>query len=605
MITKDYIDHRDLMFWLYEVGATEQITAHPRYAEFQRVDIEAMLDAVTSLVDGEFEGMPELMDAQEPEFDGHKVINPARLRPALEAYTQSGFFSAPFASHWGGMGLPYAVGQAIGTPLAAVGGSCSGYLFLTAGVANMLEAVGSEEQKQRFLPQLVAGQWFGTMMLSEPHAGSSVGDIRTRAVKQADGRYHLKGSKMWISGGDHELADNIVHMVLAKIEQADGSLVPGSKGISLFIVPKYQLNEDGSPGPRNGIALSGINHKMGNRGIVNTVPVLGGDTPCVGELVGQAGEGLKGMFHMMNEARIGVGMSAAQLAYFAYRYSLDYARERPQGRASNNPDPASPQIPIIEHTDVKRMLLQQKALSEGAMALCFYAAELVDRARLSEDAAEREDIDRLLAILTPIVKTWPSVYGLQANYLAIQVLGGYGYTREYPVERMYRDNRLNEIHEGTSGIQSLDLLGRKALANNGAALRSLLKQFLKTAESAASFPELGEFSSALQAAAKRIEDVTSTLAAEAIAGRTDRFLANSATYLDMCGHSVVAWMWLRMAITAQKALASDDASKADFYRGKLRACQYFFRHELPKTQPQAELLSSLDDSCLSARIEEF
>ncbi len=605
MSTAQFVNSRDLMFWLYELGQVDALCQHPRYADFGRGDVEAMLDAVTQLADAEMDGLAELLDEHEPQFDGHTVWNHERLKPALQAYTASGFFSSAFEPQWGGLGLPYVIAQALGIPVNATAGAGVGYLFLTAAAANMLSVVGSPEQKQRYLPKLVSGEWYGTMMLSEPQAGSSVGDIRTRAVPQADGRYHLRGSKMWISGGDQEISDNIVHMVLAKIEQPDGSVQPGSRGISLFLVPKFQVHADGSLGPRNGIRLAGINHKMGNRGIVNTVPVLGDDTPCIGELIGEPGKGLAGMFHMMNEARIGVGMSAAQSAYFGYRYALGYALDRPQGRPLDDPDPAKPQIPIIRHSDVRRMLLEQKALSEGAMALCFYAAELIDRKRICEDPAERQDIERLLAILTPIVKTWPSVHGLRANYLAIQVLGGYGYTREYPVERLYRDNRLNEIHEGTTGIQSLDLLARKVPMEDGAPLKLLLRTMTETAGAAAGHASLAEHAQALQAAIASLAATTTTLMAEAQAGRTERYLANSAAYLDLCGHIVVAWTWLRTALVAEQALA--DAAPIDraFYQGKLRACQYFFRVELPKTQAQTQLLQSLDDTSLAATPEEF
>lgn len=608
MKTKQLVLARDILFWLYEVGATAELSGQAA-AETSQAEVESMLDAVSELVDAEFDGLPELLDEQEPSFNGETVVTPPRLKTALANYNASGFASAAFASEWGGLDLPYAVHQALMIPVNAVGGSAMGYVFLTNAAASMLSIVGNEAQKARYLPKLVSGEWFGTMMLSEPQAGSSLGDIRTKAVLQADGSYHLSGSKMWISAGDHELADNIIHMVLAKIVAEDGSTQPGSRGISLFLVPKFLVNEDGSLGDRNGIQLAGINHKMGNRGTVNTVPVLGENSPCTGYLLGTAGKGLAGMFHMMNEARIGVGMGAAQLGYYGYRYALGYALERPQGRPLQDPDPSKPQVNIIEHTDVKRMLLQQKALAEGAMALCLYAAELVDKSRADakQERAEQEptDYEQLLAFLTPIVKSWPSVWGLHANYLAIQVLGGYGYTREYPLERFYRDNRLNEIHEGTTGIQSLDLLGRKALQDNGAALRLLLQAMQATAAEATEIESLKDYSEALQAAGQRIAKTTQVLAGEAMAGRHAEFLANSAVYLELCGHTVVAWMWLRMAVVAAKALPTAAEADKAFYQGKLRACQYFFRWELPKTRAQAELLQSLDDTCLQAQPEEF
>ncbi len=604
MSARQYLNPRDVLFWLYELGDAEQLCKHPRYAEFGREQVEAILDANIALAEKEFDGLPKLLDEQEPSFDGETVHTPPALKTALDALIASGFPAARFAPEWGGMDMPQSIYQALNLPIAILGGTCSGYLFLTNAAAEMLSIVGSDEQKARYLPALVSGRWFGTMMLSEPQAGSSLGDIRTRAVAQPDGSYHLTGSKMWISGGDHELSENIVHMVLAKIDGPDGP-VPGTRGISLFLVPKFLPGDDGAPGVRNGIRIAGLNHKMGQRATVNTVPVLGEDAPCVGWLVGEPGKGLAGMFHMMNEARIGVGASAAQYGYGAFRYSLNYARERQQGRPLRNADPGAPQVCITEHADVRRMLLTQKALAEGGMALCLYAAELVDKLRIAESDTERKALDRLLGILTPVAKTWPSVWCLHANYLAIQVLGGYGYTREFPVERMYRDNRLNEIHEGTTGIQSIDLLARKVMRDNGEALQLLLKEMLATVEVVKDVPELGEYAVSLGEAIQRIADTTLALAAEASAGRTERFLANSAVYLDMLGHVVVAWMWLRMAIAAWKALPGAAPVDVPFYRGKLRAARYFFRWELPRTRTQAELLQSLDDTCLNADPEEL
>ena len=592
------------MFWLYDVPSSESSTDAVKEPEISREDFEAMLDAITTLANATFDGLPELLDDHEPQFDGERVWNHERLKPALDAYLESGFFSASFPKIWGGMGMPFSVAQALNIPVNAKAGTGIGYLFLTAAAANMLSVVGTEEQKRMYLPKLVSGQWFGTMMLSETQAGSSVGDIRTRAVLQPDGTYHLTGSKMWISGGDQELSANIIHMVLAKIDDGNG-IAAGTGGISLFLVPKYFVNADGSLGARNGVKLAGVNHKMGHRGIVNTVPVLGADTPCVGQLLGQPGKGMSAMFHMMNEARIGIGMTAAQYGYFGYRYSLKYAQERTQGRSVASSKLSDNQVAIIEHTDVKRMLMQQKALSEGALALCFYAAQLVDKKGEMISEAARNRNSQLLAILTPIVKSWPSVWGLHANYLAIQVLGGYGYTRDFPVERIYRDNRLNEIHEGTTGIQSLDLLGRKVIQDGGVTLKLLLSEISSTVEQASGHASLQEFALALHQSIARIEQTTGVLISEAQAGRMERALANSVAYLDMCGHTVVAWMWLRMAMAAQNGLDAGHDGDSAFFRGKLRACQYFFRAELPKTITQADLLQSVDDTCLSATVDDF
>lgn len=607
MSLNNFINPRDVWFWLYEFGDVQQLTEHEQFADFDREQVEAMFDAASRLTEAEFMNLAQLLDENEPEFDGENVINPPELKPALDKYSESGLHQAPLPTEFGGLGMPRTLATAAALPMQLVAGAPLGYHFLATAAANMMMVTASDEQKKKYLPNMVAGKWFGTMMLSEPQAGSSLADIRTRAIPQSDGSYHLKGSKMWISGGDHDLADNIIHLVLAKIEQPDGSLLPGTAGISLFIVPKFHVNEDGSLGERNGVRLSGINHKMGNRGIVNTVPVLGEREACVGELVGEAGKGLAGMFHMMNDARVAVGLFAAQSAYAGYRFAVQYALERPQGRAPTQRDLSTPQLPIIKHTDVRRMLLASKAYAEGAMALCFFASELIDRQKIVEEQQAAEDLDLLLGILTPIVKTWPSIWGMQANSHAIQVLGGYGYTREYPVERLFRDNRLNEIHEGTSGIQSLDLLGRKIAMKKGAALHVLLREISLTIRDAIRIEGLTEYGSDLNHAMTRVARTTEVLGQEAQQGRIENYLANSAVYLDMLGHVVVAWMWLRMGIAASAGLkaADSESDEADYYRGKLRACRYFYRWELPKTIAQSELLKSLDDTCQAAKPNEF
>jgi alkylation response protein AidB-like acyl-CoA dehydrogenase len=313
----------------------------------------------------------------------------------------------------------------------------------------------------------LAGRYFGTMALTEPQAGSSLSDITTSATPNPDGTYSIVGNKIFISGGDHELSENIVHLVLAKIPGGP----PGVKGISLFIVPKFRVNSDGSLGERNDVALAGLIHKMGYRGTTSTMLSFGEQGRCIGELVGKPHQGLAYMFHMMNEARIGVGMGAVMLGYRGYLASLDYAKERPQGRAPTNKNPNDPQLKLIEHADIRRMLLAQKAYVEAGYALCLYCARLVDEQRVGQSEQAIQEAGLLLDLLTPIAKSWPSQWCLEANSLAIQIHGGYGYTREYPVEQFYRDNRLNPIHEGTHGIQAIDLLGRKAVMQGGAALK--------------------------------------------------------------------------------------------------------------------------------------
>ncbi|MGH8504351.1 MAG: acyl-CoA dehydrogenase [Stenotrophobium sp.] len=587
------INRRDLDFLLYEWLDVPALCRHPRYAQHDRATFESVIEAAHTLAEQEFLPFAAKLDANEPQFDGERVKQIPELQHALRAYVEGGFLSAAFDAEHGGLQLPYVVAQAVAAMFASANGAAAGYMLLTAAAANLLRAHGSAAQQQTYMRPMLAGRWFGTMCLSEPQAGSSLGDIRTRASANDDGSYSISGNKMWISGGEHELSENIVHLVLARLDGAPA----GVKGISLFIVPKFLVNADGSLGTRNGVRLAGLNHKMGNRGTVNTVLNFG-ETPCIGYLVGKANAGLACMFHMMNEARIGVGLAGVMSGYAGYLCALDYARQRPQGRLVTDKNPESKPVNIIEHSDVRRMLLQQKAYVEGGLALCLYCAQLVDEKASAQDAKRQEEISLLLEILTPIAKAWPAEFCLEANKLAIQVLGGYGYTRDYPVERHYRDNRLNAIHEGTNGIQALDLLGRKATMRNGAALRLLLGKMQETVKSTAAIAELAEYSAALAQAIQTIAATTQTLAGAALKGRVDLFLANAHLYLEMLGHSVVAWLWLSQAQCAQAALAAASEGDKDFYKGKLLACRYFYRHELPKAQRQAELLKTLDDTSL-------
>ena len=594
------IPRRDLDFLLYEWLDLPALCRHERFAGHDRGTFDQVLDAAAKLAEAQFLPHAAKADANEPHFDGTRVHMIPEVKQAIDAYIAGGFLSAAFPQEDGGLGLPYTVAAAANAQFSAANVGTAGYSFLTAAAANLLRVHGSESQKTRYMQPMLEGRFFGTMCLSEPQAGSSLADIKTRAVPQADGTYRIAGNKMWISGGEHELSDNIVHLVLARIEGAPA----GTKGISLFIVPKFRLDAQGLPAQRNGVRLAGLNHKMGYRGTTNCALNFGESEPAVGELVGKENQGLACMFHMMNEARIGVGLGATALGIAGYRYSLDYARSRAQGRPASNKDPASKPVAIIEHADVRRMLLAQKAWVEGALGLGLYCAKLVDEMEAEPDPKKKEETHLLLEILTPIAKAWPSEWCLEANKLAIQVLGGYGYTRDYPVERYYRDNRLNPIHEGTNGIQGLDLLGRKVTMHSGAALRLLLGKIGASAKAAAADAELAEYGKALGQAAELAATTTQVLAGAALKGQVDLFLANSAYYLDMLGQIVLAWVWLQQAQVARAARNAGGAD-AEFYQGKLYACRYFFRYELPRAQRSAELLQKLDDTTLSMPLASF
>ena len=563
-MTSTILSRRDLDFLLYEWLDVEELTARPRFAEHSRETFDGVLDLCEQLAERYFAPHNKLSDAHEPRFDGTTVTVIPEVKQALEAFAKADLLGMSFDAELGGAQLPVTVAQAGFAWIAAANTSTSGYLMLTIANANLIAEFGSPEQIETYVTPMLEGRFTGTMALSETQAGSSLADITTRAELQEDGSYRVFGTKMWISGAEHELSENIVNLVLAKIPGGPA----GTKGISLFIVPKFLVSADGSVGSRNAVAISGLNHKMGQRGITNTVLNFDG---AVGYLVGEPHRGLVYMFHMMNEARLGVGMGAVALGYTGYLKSLAYARERPQGRLVK--DPSSPQVPIIAHADVKRMLLAQKAYVEGALGLALYCARLTDEGNTA-----------LLDILTPVAKSWPSQWCLEANSLAIQVLGGYGYTREYDVEQHYRDNRLNPIHEGTHGIQSLDLLGRKVTQNGGASLTALSERISETIAAAGDDP----LATQLQASWRRLMAVTAHMFA---AGDVEAAMANSAIYLEAFGHVVIAWIWL------EQYLATGGRG-GDFYAGKRQAAHFFSRYELPKTAAQLDLLESLDRTTL-------
>ena len=624
------LSRRDLAFVLYELLDADTLTSRPRFAEHSRETFDAALDLAEQIATDFFAPHNRKSDENEPTFDGERVTLIPEIAAAQKAFVEAGLMAAEHDAGYGGMQMPTVIAKAMFAYFKAANVSSSGYAFLTIGNANLLLHHGTQQQIDTYVRPMLAGKWFGTMCLSEPQAGSSLSDIRTRAEPQADGTYRLFGKKMWISAGEHDLTENIIHLVLAKIPGGP----PGVKGISLFLVPRKLVNADGSVGERNDVALAGLNHKMGYRGTVNTLLNFGegkfkpksagtvgsaaqgnagdsdaGRAGAVGYLVGAVNQGLAGMFHMMNEARIGVGLGAVMLGYTGYLHSLDYARNRPQGRHPTSKNPSSPQVPLIEHADIKRMLLAQKSYVEGAFALNLYCARLVDEHKTGASETVRAEAGLLLDLLTPIAKSWPSQWCQESLSHAIQIHGGYGYTRDYPVEQFYRDNRLNPIHEGTHGIQGLDLLGRKALMKDGALLKLFGREIESTCREAASTGDgtngLGPMAEALGRAASRALQTTRKLFA---ANDLDKTLANASIYLEMFGHLVVAWVWLKQAAVAAKALASDDklaSSEQAFYRGKLQAAQFFFQWELPKYATWCDLLESIDTTTLDMQDEWF
>ncbi|WP_353142470.1 acyl-CoA dehydrogenase [Acinetobacter pragensis] len=591
------VNEKDLNFLLYDVFKAAELTQFPRFAEHDVVTFNSILDTARGIAEDFFAPHNAKADHHEPAFDGKKVETIPEVKTAWKQFADAGLLCAQQNYADGGMQLPTLINMAANAYFMSANPSTVAYSFLTAAAANLIQAFGTAEQKSAFLPHMFNGRFSGTMAMTEPNVGSSLGDLTTKATLQDDGTYRIKGQKMFISGGDQDITENIVHLVLARIHNAP----QGVKGISLFIVPKFKVHPNGSLAEHNDVQLAGLLHKMGYRGTTSTVLNFGEQDNCTGYLIGAAGSGLKYMFKMMNEARVGVGLGAAMIGYRGYLESLEYAKHRPQGRIITNKDPQAQPVSIIQHTDVKRMLLAQKSYAEGSLALCLFAARLIDE----HQASGYEDSAILLDLITPVVKSFPSAYGPKANDLAIQVLGGAGYTREYPLEQCYRDNRLNPIHEGTFGIQSLDLLGRKLWQHNSKGFMLLIQRMQQTLRETQR-DDLQALAMVFKQHLDTVQKTMQFLGQTLTQGQTDLALANSALYLEMMGKIIIAWLWLEMANQAVlKYSGSSHAEDQHFMAGKVQAAQYFIRWELPEIEHYAQLLNQLDDTCLNMQADWF
>ena len=591
--TLDYLLHE----WLDLDGLLQR----PRFAEHDRAGIGDLLSAASQIAAERYEPANRIIDDHEPGFEDGRVVLPKETREAWEAYVEFGFLRASHDAEHGGLQLPRTADFATKIIFGAASVGISPAILTEANAALLL-TYGNAAQRDLFAQRELSGVWTGTMCLSESQAGSSLSDITTRAVPDVpDGesdplgpRYRVSGDKMWISAGEHDLVENIVHLVLAKVPGPGGVVDPSTKGISLFVVPKFVVDEQGTLLERNDVALVGLNHKLGYRGTPNTALSFGdgtyrpgGRAGAIGYLVGEPGQGLRQMFHMMNAARIEIGLGAAALGFAGYAASLDYARQRRQGRPLTRAgkDATQPQVPLVEHADVKRMLLAQKAYAEGGIALGLYAARLLDE-QATGTPDQVAEAGRLLEILTPVVKSWPSEWCLEANSLAIQVLGGSGYTRDFPVEQYWRDNRLNMIHEGTHGIQALDLLGRKVRVEDGAYLAALDRRLRTTVGSA---HEAG-LSAEADALTRAWDLAVATIAAAWESGDPEDALPNATPFLQGFGHVVLAWVWLDIAVSAVRSTHAEAI-------GKLSAMRYFFSYELPKVGAWLDVVARRELLC--------
>lgn len=572
-----FISRQELHFLLFDWLKIDQRTGG------DRATFEAVLDLAEQLSSDLFLPHCRTADLVEPYLDASGVHILPEIRDALEKYSELGLFSLTFPERLGGLGMPTSLGMANLAIFSAASIATAAYPMLTAANARLISAFGTPAQVDQFALPQIAGRWFGTMCLSEPQAGSSLGDIRTRALLDGEDalgqRYRLCGNKMWISGGDQDASENIVHLVLAKVTQDGRNLPEGSQSISLFIVPKILPD-----GTRNDVAVAGLNHKLGYRGTANCLLNFGEKSGAIGWRVGAEGDGLRQMFMMMNEARISVGIGASALAMRGYRHAVKYASERLQGRpiGQRGGDP----VPIIEHVDVRHMLLQQKAYAEGALALCLYCADLTDR---ESDA----DAQALLGLLTPIAKSWPSEFGLIANDLAIQVHGGYGYTRDFDVEQVWRDNRLNPIHEGTTAIQAIDLLGRKILKSDGAGLAVLRHRLASVVDN---IPKsLAREAAQVVMLWDRVVHVISRLRETP----SDLAFDDATLFLRAFGHAVIGWMWL------EQARAVQGHADSRLREAKLRSCQFFIETEGPQAMAWLQIIEQQSRTVRDAPVDIF
>jgi len=596
IVATKFVSERNIKFLLYEVLDVESLTKHEYYKEHNRKMFDMVLKAAVKLGKNLLFPIFEEMDRRQPELlNGEVKVHPS-VKTIMKEFGEGGWISSRVPFDRDGEQLPSLVADVCEFIFAAANYSANVYPGLTFGASHLIESFGSKELYDTYVPRMRTGEWQGTMALTEPEAGSSLADITTMAEPTDKGYYSIKGQKIFISAGDHDGVNNVIHLMLAKIEGAQA----GVKGISLFVVPKKRIDDNGNLAP-NDVVTAGVFHKLGYRGCPIVQLSMGDKNDCRGWLVGEPHNGLKYMFQMMNEARIGVGMGATAMATAAYYASLEYAKSRIQGRKMGQKDPKLPPVPIIEHADVKRMLLFQRAVIEGALALIMQCSKYVDFQKILGEE-DKEKYHLLLEILTPIAKSYPSEMGVHAISQGLQCLGGSGYCDDYPLEQYYRDCRIHPIHEGTTGIQGMDLLGRKVIMKNGRALTLFINEMQETITAAGEYKELDKYAAELNQALTKLQEVTHHLISIAQQQGPEAFLADATLYLEFFSHVTIGWQWLLQGIAVQKALDGGTTKKDfNFYQGKIFSLRYFFAYELPKTLGLAKRL--LDDDRLTVEMQ--
>ncbi len=586
----EYMNMDTLRFQLQQVHQLESLFQYPRYREYDLDAINIFLDAVKDFSDQELYPVFREMDEKPPyNKDGKTIAHPA-VGKAMKKMGELGVIPATFSHEDGGLQMPGMALLAAYFIMESANNHIPGYSGLTDGAAKLVATFGSDFLKETYVPNMLSGRWAGTMCLTEPQAGSSLSDITAAAYPTGEEYYKIKGQKIFISGGDHEHNENFIHLLLARIEGAPA----GTRGISLFVVPKKRISGDGALVP-NDVITAGDFQKLGQRGYCTTHLVFGENDDCRAWLVGQPNEGLKYMFQMMNDARISVGRGGLSIASAAYHASLQYARERPQGRRvmdSGKKDPGQEPVLIIQHADVRRMLLLQKAIYEGSLCLLLLASKYHDL-ELATEGEEKEKNKLLLELLTPVAKTYPTEKGKEAVDNGLQVLGGYGFCSDFVLQQYYRDIRIMAIYEGTTGIQSLDLLGRKVTAGNGRAVQLLAAEMQQTISQAMAFDELKPYARQLGEKMQLSQKVLGFLLPFAAKGEYERFLSDATVFMEFFGTLVVGWLWLKMAVVAKQELAVGNTGfTAEFYESKLHTMKFYFKYELPRMEGLAPTLMS-------------
>ncbi len=585
----EYMNMDTLKWMVKDVHQVADLFKIERFQDYDLGSVDIFLETAKSWADQELYPIFKEMDENPCKFENGKVIVHPNLEGIIKQAGENGWIGASFDYDDGGSQIPHMITNAANHILESANNHFPGYIGLTNGAADLIRTYGTPQLKNMYLAKMISGEWMGTMCLTEPQAGSSLSDIKTKAIPLGDGRYKIIGQKIFISGGDHTAAENFVHPVLARIEGAPA----GTKGISLFVVPKLRITENGLVD--NHVKTIADFQKMGQRGYCTVHLVFGEGGDCYGHLLGEENKGLKQMFKMMNGARIDVGMTAASIATAAYYASLQYAKERPQGRKllnSGKKDPTSKQTLIINHADVRRMLMLQKSISEGALSLLIEASKYWDLSQEAE-GKEKEESHLLLELLTPITKTYPAEKGQVAVSNGLQVLGGYGYCSEFILQQYYRDIRIMAIYEGTTGIQSLDLLGRKVTAKNGAALQLLLAKINEVIEDAKQYDDISPYGEQLLKSVGHVQKVLGYLLPMAMKGDYESYLADATIFMDMTSTIVIAYQWLKMAVAAKKAIVTKDTTfESKFYESKIKTMQFYYKYELPKAGAAMRILTN-------------